>query len=271
MNRPVRLGAVSYLNAQPLVFGLDQIPDLFSLRFDVPAACAELLDRGELDLGLVPSIAHLDRPGDLIVPGLCIGSDGPVASVALFTRKPPNQIRSLALDTSSRTSAVLTQILCEWRFGVSPAYVRQTADLGSMLDGCDAALVIGDNALFADPAAHDAQKIDLGKEWTDMTGLPFVWAFWAGRPDAADAEVVKVLQQAAESGMVNADTVADAYCGDDETRRPVARAYLRDNLIFRMTPRAIEGLRAFYREARALRLIDGETPIEFFEPDQRWT
>src|SRR6187551_3525149 len=116
MNK-VRLGAVSYLNVRPLVFGLDRRDDV-SLRFDVPSECARLLAAGEIDLGMVPSITYLDRPNDRIVPGVCIGSDGPVASVALYTKKPIGDVRTIALDTSSRTSAMLVRIVCRRVFDV---------------------------------------------------------------------------------------------------------------------------------------------------------
>jgi chorismate dehydratase len=222
----------------------------------VPSVCAERLERGEIDLGMVPSIAHLARPGDRIVPGICIGSEGPVASVALFTRVPMPEVRSIALDTSSRTSAALTRILCARRFGISPAFVERPPDLPSMLAAADAALLIGDPALFADPAAHGATKIDLGEVWTAMTGLPFVWAFWAGRPDVADAEVVADLQAAAEAGMAHSDEVADAYVATAPQHRALARRYLREYLMFRLTARAIQGLETYYSEARALALVD---------------
>src|SRR3954471_8709181 len=123
----VRLGAVSYLNVRPLVYGLDKRHDV-SLRFDVPSECARLLAAGEIDLGMVPSITYLDRPGDRIVPGVCIGSDGPVASVALFTKTPMNQVRSIALDTSSRTSAALVRILCRRVFHVTPIFTPCAPD-----------------------------------------------------------------------------------------------------------------------------------------------
>lgn len=266
MTRPVRLGAVSYLNVRPLVHGLDARPDLFTLRFDVPSVCARLLEAGEIDLGMVPSVAHLDRPGDRIVPGVCIGSDGPVASVALFSRRPVAEIRRIALDTSSRTSAVLTRILCARRFGISPSFVPMPPDLDAMLAAADAALIIGDPALFIDAAARGVQKIDLGQAWTEMTGLPFVWAFWAGRPDAADGEIVEALEQAAEAGMRDSDAVADAYCAGAPERLPLARRYLREHLMFRLTPRAVDGLRAYYREAEAVGAV-GAAPasLEFFE------
>ncbi len=262
MSGPVRLGAVSYLNVRPLVHGLQQRANLVSLRFDVPSRCAELLDRGEIDLGMVPSIAFLDRPGDLAVPGVCIGSEGPVASVALFTRVPVRDIRTIALDTSSRTSAALTRILCHRTLAISPAFVPQVPDLQTMLAGADAALLIGDPALFV-TAGPGVEKIDLGAAWTAMTGLPFVWAFWSGRPAAANASVVAALQQAAEAGMAHSDAIADEYCAPDVGRQQLARRYLRENLRFQFDARALEGLRLYYQEAAALGLA---TPreVEFF-------
>jgi len=267
VRRPVRLGAVSYLNVRPLVYGLDARPDLVTLRFDVPSTCASLLAEGAIDLGMVPSITYLNRPSDRVVPGVCIGSEGPVASVALFSTKPVHEIRSIAVDTSSRTSAVLLGILCARRFRIDPAWVLHEPDLTAMLARADGALLIGDPALFADPAP-DVQKIDLGEAWTDLTGLPFVWAFWAGRPDAADQAIVNLLQEAAETGMRHSDAVADAYCAARPERQPLAREYLRRNLMFRFTARALEGLETYYREAASLGLASGLTNVRFFsEPE----
>ena len=251
MTRPVRLGAVAYLNVRPLVYQLDRYPDLVTLRFDPPSRCAELLARGEIDLGTVPSITYLDRPDDRIVPGICIGSDGPVASVALFTRVPIGDVRRIALDTSSRTSAMLTRILCARVFGIAPAFVTHPPDLAAMLAAADAALLIGDAALFADYERHGAEKIDLGQVWTELTGLPFVWAFWSGPVNAVTPEVIALLQQTAETGMRHRDEIADAYCGEDDVRRAIARAYLARNLMFRMDDRALAGLRRYYEEAAA--------------------
>jgi chorismate dehydratase len=258
---------VSYLNVRPLVRGLDEHPDEVSLRFDVPSVCADLLEAGAIDLGMVPSIAHLDRPGDRIVPGVCIGSEGPVASVALFSRVPVRDIRRLALDTSSRTSVVLTRILCARRFGVAPAFAARPPDLSAMLAEADAGLLIGDPALFLDPAAFGVTKIDLGAEWTAMTGLPFVWAFWAGRPDAADAATVRLLNQAAETGMQHSDEIADAYCAGSPERQALARRYLREHLRFRLDDRAIAGLQAYYREASTLGLAARPPQSLRFFPD----
>jgi chorismate dehydratase len=259
----LRLGAVSYLNVRPLVYGLEARPDV-DLRFDVPSVCAMLLARGAIDLGMVPSITYLDRPGDRIVPGVCIGSEGPVASVAMFTRKPVDAIRTIALDTSSRTSAVLTRILCARAFGISPEFVPHAPDPASMLSAADAALLIGDPALFADERALGAEKIDLGEVWSERTGLPFVWAFWAGRADAASPRVVSLLEEAARTGMAHSDAIADAYCAGDPARQSLAREYLRERLRFQFDARALQGLQTYYDEAHALGLVARSGPLEFF-------
>lgn len=263
MSPLVRLGAVSYLNVRPLVYGLAERADV-SLRFDVPSECARLLASGEIDLGMVPSITYLDRPGDRIVPGVCIGSEGPVASVALYSRKPLAEVRSIALDTSSRTSAMLTRILCARAFGISPAFVPHGPDLAAMLAVADAALLIGDPALFVDHVALGATKTDLGAAWTMMTGLPFVWAFWSGRPGAATPESVRILNDAASLGRANTDRVANAYCADDAERQGIARTYLRDNMRFSLDAPAIAGLKTYYREAAQLGLVAGEGSLEWF-------
>ena len=111
-------------------------------------------------------------------------------------------------------------------------------------------------------------KTDLGTEWTAMTTLPFVWAFWSGREGAVPAEVVTLLQQAAVDGMANSDSVADAYLRGDPKRQAIGRRYLRENLVFRLTPRALEGLRTFYREAAALGLAPVRRDLIAFYHEQ---
>jgi predicted solute-binding protein len=159
---------------------------------------------------------------------------------------------------------VLTQILCARRFEIAPSFAPHAPDLTAMLAGADAALVIGDPALFVDHEALGLQKTDLGAEWTSMTGLPFVWAFWSGRQDAAPPALVSILQESAREGMAHADAVADAYLADRPEWQAVGRRYLRENLMFELTPRAVDGLRTFYREATALGLAAGDSVVEFF-------
>lgn len=259
----VRLGAVSYLNVRPLVEGLAGDPAV-SLRFDVPSVCAALLADGQIDLGMVPSITYADRPGDRIVPGACIGSDGPVDSVAIYSRKPLREARSIALDTSSRTSAVLTRILCARAWHIAPVFITHAPDVEAMLAVADAALLIGDPALFLDHRALGVEKTDLGSAWTELTGLPFVWAFWSGPASAVDAAVVRRLQHARDAGVAATDAIADAYCAGDPARQAVARRYLREHMRYDLDARAVEGLRMYYREAHALGLIGRDPSLEFF-------
>jgi predicted solute-binding protein len=261
----IRLGSVNYLNCRPLVHGVGGPADpLFSLRFDPPSVCAALLEAGYIDLGLIPTIAYADRPADLVVPGVSIASDGPVASVALFTRKPVAEIRSVALDTSSRTSVALTRILCARKFEIAPTFVRHAPDLPSMLSACDAALLIGDPALFVDHRSLGAQKIDLGQVWSEMTGLPFVWAFWAGRPDALNPEAVRRLLAVKDAGLAVTDALAAAYVAATPQYRDVAQQYLREHILFDLDDRMLDGLRVYYREAAALGIIATGADVRFF-------
>lgn len=261
----VRLGSVNYLNCRPLVHGLggDHDPE-FTLRFDSPARCASLLDAGEIDLGLIPTIAYTDRPADRVVPGVSIASVGPVASVALFTKKPLAEIHTVALDTSSRTSVALTRILCARKFDISPTFARHAPDLDSMLASYDAALMIGDPALFVDHRAVGATKIDLGQVWTEMTGLPFVWAFWSGRKGALGPAAVRRMQDAKASGVQVSDALADDYVSATPQHRDVARQYLREHIQYDLDDRMLEGLRAYYREAAAVGVIAEVAEPRFF-------
>lgn len=268
MSRKIRLGSVNYLNCRPLVHGLggEADPD-FTLRFDPPSVCATLLATGEIDLGLVPTITYADRPGDYVVPGLSIASDGPVASVALFTRTPVSRIRTVALDTSSRTSVALLRILCARRFGIAPTFARHAPDLASMLAEHDAALVIGDPALLVDHrtlGGGHVEKIDLGQAWTDMTGLPFVWAFWSGPAGTMSPAAVQRLQEARQAGTRVSDALADAYVAGTPQFRELARRYLRDHITFDLTERMLEGLRTYYREAARLGVIAASPELRMF-------
>src|SRR5262245_21179840 len=224
-----RLGAVDYLNARPLVFGLELRSDLFTLRFDVPSKCAALLHEGSIDVGMIPSIEYQRGHSPYrIVPCMGFISDSPVASVALFASRPVEQLRCTAVDTSSRTSTGLMGLLCLEAFGIDPDFVPMPPSIDQMLSRCDAALVIGDPALYLDHEARGLAKIDLGEQWLRLTDLPFVWAFWAGRPDAMSPEGVEALTAARDAGIAASDSIADSYCGPG--RSALGRAYLRENI-----------------------------------------
>jgi chorismate dehydratase len=257
----IRLGAVAYLNARPLVYGLDQRADLFALRFDAPSLCARLLHEGSIDVGMIPTIEFQRGPEPYcIVPGMGIISEGPVASVALFTTRDVSSIRSIAVDTSSRTSAGLLKVLCRESLRIEPEYVPTAPSMEAMLTQYDAALVIGDPALYFDHQAAGAQKVDLGVLWTELTGLPFVWAFWAGRPGVMADAALDALLAARDAGVAASDEIADAYCGPE--RAALGRAYLRDNIRYNLDEASAAGLAKYYELAARHGVIDSvRTPV----------
>jgi chorismate dehydratase len=259
----IRLGAVDYLNARPLVAGLDRRPDLFALRFDPPSKCAELLHEGAIDVGMIPTIEFQRGVASyVIVPGMGIVSEGPVASVALFSARPIGEIRSIAVDTSSRTSTGLLRVLCREKFVIDPEFVPMPPAIDAMLERCDAALVIGDPALYLDHQAAGLGKIDLGEQWTALTGLPFVWAFWAGRPGVLSPDALTALGEARDAGVAESDAIADAYCGPE--RAALGRAYLRDNIRYVLGEREADGLQRYYDLAERHGVIDSVRAPEFF-------
>jgi chorismate dehydratase len=294
MPRPdvIRLGAVGYLNARPHVFGLDR-SRRFAVRFDVPSRCADLLHEDAIDLGLIPSIEYLRAPAGVeyrIVPDIAIASHGPVASVALFTKRPVADVRTLALDTSSRTSVALARVLCSRVFHIAPSFHASPPDVAAMLARADAALVIGDNALFMEPsmvrlkadttyddekvrlkanttyeAEFTCEKIDLGAVWTETTGLPFVYAFWAGRPGVLTTPDVRALQAARDQGVERSEEVAASYVGSSPERQAIGARYLRDNIKYHLGAEERSGLELFYRYAREAGVVDRLVPLRFFE------
>jgi|RhiMetdeSRZDD1v2_1073273.scaffolds.fasta_scaffold00535_9 chorismate dehydratase len=261
---PVRLGAVGYLNARPLTWALDRTPDRWRVRYDLPAVCARLLYDNEVDLGLVPSIEYLRCDDYRFVPGVGIGSRGPVASVALFTRRPIEDIRHIALDTSSRTSVTLIRVLCQRRYRITPEFVPHGPDLAAMVRDYDAGLLIGDPALEADAAALGVTKIDLGEEWTDMTRLPFVYAAWTGRAGAIGADQVRWLREAQAEGTASYPAIAAEYGSNDVAATDRALGYLRDNMRYGLGADEEHGLQLFLDYAADLGLAPRRRHLEFF-------
>jgi len=260
------LGAVSYLNTKPLVYGLEAIPTQFAVRFDVPSKCAELLHEGSVDLGLIPAIDYLNGLDDYwIVPGVSIASEGDIASVAVFSSVPIDRARTIALDVSSRTSVALTQILCAKRWGIAPVFLPADPNLADMLRRADAALVIGDPALEIDAAERGVLKIDLGAEWDALTGLPFVYAMWAGRRGVASADQCRALREARDHGVANLSRIASDVGEGDAGRESRALRYLRGNLKYGLGAREAAGLRRFHELALEAGLAAALKPLRFYE------
>jgi chorismate dehydratase len=254
----LRLGAVSYLNARPLVHGLESEPGVH-LQSDLPSRVARRLHAGEVDLGMIPSIEFAFGRYD-IVPGIAIGSRGPVRSVSLFHACPLEDIRRVALDTSSRTSVALVKVLLRERLGRDPEYVPMAPALVDMLAVADAALLIGDPAL--DERSRVA-SLDVGEEWTRLTGLPFVYAFWAGPPGVVTPAGVARLRAALADGLAAFPQIAATHANGTPGREAVYLSYLRRNVVYRLGHEEVAGLREFYRRAHALDLVPAHPELSF--------
>jgi chorismate dehydratase len=255
----IRLGVVPYLNVAPIVHGLGR-DDRFVMIRDVPSRIAERLHAGEIDVGMIPSIEY--AAGEYaIVPGIAIGSRGTVRSVCLFHRIPLQRVRRVAVDASSRTSVALLKIILRERLRREPEYVTAPPSVSAMLDVADAALVIGDPALYFD---GDVPRLDLGAAWRALTAVPFVYAFWAGRPGALQPADVARLQESLRTGLGELPVVAAQYNGLGAGRLRENEAYLRSNISYRLGVQELAGLEEFYRRAHVAGLLPRVPELRFY-------
>ena len=259
----IKAGAVSYLNTRPLVFGIEQGlgADRLELTYDVPSVLASRMAAGELDLALLPVIDLARIPNLVVVPGLAIGSLGNCRSVLLVARKPLADVRSIALDPESRTSNALARVLCATAWGIKPAFVAGPRDLALALEEHDAAVRIGDKALF-EPVPPGAIAYDLGGAWTARTTLPFVFAVWATRPGVVDREVYEVLHASRRAGAAALPAIAADYTWNGRQYPEIAFAYLRDALRYRLGDPEVAAMRRFLAAAAEIGVVDAAPAIE---------
>lgn len=259
MRGKVRVGAVSFLNARPLVFGFEQgiAAERISLSYAVPSVLAERMEHGALELALLPSIELARIPDLEVVPGLAIGSLGDCRSVLLVARTPIERIRRVSLDPESRTSNALTRVLFAGFWKGAPEFVPGPRDLDAALEDADAAVRIGDKALF-DPLLEGTNAHDLGAAWTAWTGLPFVFAVWAARPGVLDRPLYRAFHASRRHGAAVLDSIADDYTWNGRQYPEISRAYLKEAMRYRLGAEEVRGLRRFLDSARALGLVDRE-------------
>ncbi len=224
--------------------------DLFDLSFCLPAECADRLAAGAADIGIVPSI-ELARQDLDVIPGTGIAARGAVRSILLVTKVPPGKIRTLALDTSSRTSVLLARIVLARRYGAEPRGVSHAPDLRAMLEAADAALVIGDPALRIDPARLPFRALDLGAEWRALTGLPMVFAVWGGRRDVVRAAgIAEAFAASCRFGLDHLDEIARREGPARGLTETLAREYFERNVTLELGAEEYEGMRLFLNYAR---------------------
>ncbi len=258
----VRVGAVNYLNTKPLIYDLEKLAPEADLVLDVPSRLADRLVAGELDVALIPVIEYFRAGSYSIVPGVSIATRGPVLSVTLFSRTPWDQIRRVALDAGSRTSAALTQVLLRKRYGVSPEVIPLPLERTAEEADADAVLLIGDRAMRACLPGFD-HAFDLGQEWYDWTGLPFVYAVWAVREGAELGRVGWALEEAKRRGLARAGVIAHREAPRLGLDAGFCRRYLSNILHFDLGPREQAGLHHYYMLACELGLAPRGVTLRF--------
>ena len=243
------IGAVSYLNARPLTFTLPRhLPEAL-IVVDFPSRLADGLAAGRFDVALVPSVEYLRQPGLRIASDVAIACDGPVRSVKLYGRVPVERVKTLALDEGSRTSAALARILLRERFGLSPCLLPLPLQSRPVDCRADAMVVIGDRGMLQ-PDEELAFAWDLGEEWSRWTGLPFVFALWAARPQVPAGQLDRALAAARDEGLTRLPEIARLAAAEIGVPEAECLSYLRDNLEFRLGPRQREGLERFHDLAK---------------------
>ena len=266
MSSTIRVGAVNYLNTKPLIERLTEFGSSIELTLDLPSRLADQLAAGEIDVGLIPVVEYFRGRNYSFIPSVAIASRGPVLSVTLFSRVPWPEIRSVALDEGSRTSSALTQILLRKRYGVHPIFQPLPIDAPAEEAGTDAVLLIGDRAMRAClPGFRFAY--DLGQEWTDWTGLPFVYAVWAIRDGVKLGEVERAFHQAKEYGVAHAGAIAQREAPALGLDPGYCRRYLSHIIHYDLGPRELAGMERFQElVSRNPGSAEGSAPRPFARP-----
>lgn len=246
------LGSVPYLNALPLYRTLETGGQAKIIRV-VPAQLGKHLQNGECAAALLPIVDHFRDPNSFLISDACIGSDGAVRSVLLFSKKPFREIKSVAADTSSHTSVALLRVLLADAFNVRPPFVDHTPNLENMLQKHDAALIIGDNALEAMQNPPDVEILDLGAEWKELTGLPFVFAAWIARKE--NENLGEILSCARDEGKTNLKQIVAENPIATRLSQDKIEDYLRHAVTFHLNENHRAGLEEFRARCQKHELI----------------
>ena len=260
----IRVGAVSYLNTKPLVFGIDSFEDCI-VTYDLPSRLADQLAAGQLDVALIPSIEAV-VPGDYtIVSDACIACRGPVWSVKLVSRKPMNEIRSLALDEGSRTSAALAQAILAEKYSLQPDLEPLKIDEPWQDSTSDAVLIIGDRAMHPLRSAEFSFEWDMGEYWNSWTELPFVFAVWAARPGTDLSRLASILTECRDLGLANIGSICDTDHQRYGLTPEACHNYLSKILHYFLGEQAKAGLASFIAKAKACSLIPNHSTLKFYD------
>jgi len=300
----LRISIVQYLNTAPLVWGFTHGPlaGKYELSFTVPSQCAEALRAGEADIAIIPAIEYQRIEGLVMLPDLTIASKKQVRSLLLVAKEPIAEVRSIALDSSSRSTQALTRILCADRWRIAPEFFEAAPDLDAMLQEADAALLIGDPALrlaialegtarrdangvlvcpagagVPDTAGLDAVGVDgagregsgelhvydMVEEWQRSTGLPAVLAVWAARDGVANEEVLQDFAASRDFGLAHIAEISEVAAFELKLPAAAMAEYLRRNIDYSLDEANQRGLEHFFARAAALGLIARDSAIRW--------
>jgi chorismate dehydratase len=290
----LRISIVQYLNTAPLVWGFTNGPlqGKYDLSFTVPSQCAEDLRTGRADVAIIPAIEYQRIPGLAILPDMAIASKNQVRSLLILAKKPIEQVNTFALDSSSRSTQVLTRILCAEKWRIPPQFAEALPDLPEMLQTADAALIIGDPALRislgiekapiqkegwpGSPGQTVCQAATLGitnsellyvydvvAEWRALTGLPAVLAVWAVRRELATLELTVDFLASRDFGLSHLGEISYEASHDLELPQRALESYLRNNIDFSLDGENRRGLKLYFDHAAKLGLIPKAAAIQW--------
>jgi len=259
---PLRVSAIRYLNTAPLMWDFEygsRSPELrrhYRLDYTIPSRCAQLLAEGSADVGIIPVAAYTTIPGLRIVPDVAIASKGAVRSILLISRRPLDQIQTVALDSSSRTSAALVQVLLRMQ-NRDVRFAPAEPNLDAMLRKHDAALLIGDPALQVDRTEYETW--DLAEQWRNLTGKPFVFAFWAVREDGAAedelARVAEVFRESRDEGLRHVPEIAEQWSPKLSIPQEAVHSYLTENIHYYLDSESVSGMKLFFELAASYGIL----------------
>ncbi|MDD5541979.1 MAG: menaquinone biosynthesis protein [Acidobacteriia bacterium] len=269
MSHKPRLAVIHYLNTLPLVWGMlhGNEQGVFDLTFSTPSACAEALKRGEVDIGIIPVIEYQRIPDLVVIPEIAIVSQKRVRSLLIFSKCDIREAKTVALDTSSRTSVAVTKVLFGEYYKTHPRFDDCAPDLDSMLRYHDAALLIGDAAMRAQP--KNLLVYDLAEQWHEFSGKPLVMAVWAVRRAVADQVSAKTFFDSRAFGMEHLDEIIRSESNRSGWTEEDIREYFTQDLDYSMTSDSVAGVELFFQLAQKHQLITQSRPFTFLSADAR--
>lgn len=271
---PLRISAISFLNTAPLMWDFEhgeaarRLSEHSEIGYTVPSHCAEQLQAGTADIGIIPVAAYTMIPDLVVVPDVAIAAKNAVRSILLISKVPVEKIRNVATDDSSRTSAALVEIFLRKFVGIEPGFTRQDPELAEMLKWHDAALLIGDPALQARTEGY--YVYDLAEKWRQWTGRPFVFAFWAVRQAALaraapEVNIARVFQQSRDNGLKHIPEIVAEWAPRLGLPEKLVADYLVENVDYTLDQENLEGLRLFFRYAAETGVLPAAPEIRFID------